>query len=32
MVPLLSAPTAMGYYPKVGMKKVDNGFIINRDK
>ena len=25
---LLSAPTAMDYYPKVGMQKIDNGFII----
>jgi len=29
---LLSAPTAMDYYPKVGFQKVDNGFIINRIK
>lgn len=29
---LLSAPTAMGYYPKVGMQKIDNGFIIKRTK
>jgi predicted N-acetyltransferase YhbS len=32
MVLLLSVPSAMEYYPKVGMKKVDNGFIINREK
>jgi N-acetylglutamate synthase-like GNAT family acetyltransferase len=32
MVLLLSVPTAMEYYPKVGMTKVDNGFIINRKK
>jgi hypothetical protein len=32
MVLLLSVPTAMEYYPKVGMKKVENGFIINRTK
>jgi ribosomal protein S18 acetylase RimI-like enzyme len=30
MVLLLSVPTAMEYYPKVGMLKVENGFIINR--
>lgn len=29
---LLSAPTAMDYYPKVGMQKIDNGFIIRRTK
>ena len=29
---LLSAPTAMEYYPKVGMQKIDNGFIIKRTK
>ena len=29
---LLSAPTAMDYYPKVGMLKIDNGFIIKRTK
>jgi len=29
---LLSAPTAMGYYPKVGFQKIENGFIINRTK
>lgn len=27
---LLSAPTAMGYYPKVGFQKIENGFIIKR--
>jgi ribosomal protein S18 acetylase RimI-like enzyme len=27
---LLSSPTAMGYYPKVGFAKIDNGFIIKR--
>lgn len=27
---LLSAPGAMDFYPKIGFKKVDNGFIINR--
>lgn len=29
---LLSAPTATDYYPKVGMQKIDNGFIIKRTK
>lgn len=29
---LLSAPAAMGYYPKVGFEKVENGFIIKRKK
>lgn len=29
---LLSAPTAIDYYPKVGMQKIDNGFIIKRTK
>ena len=29
---LLSAPTAMDYYPKVGFQGVSNGFIINRSK
>jgi predicted N-acetyltransferase YhbS len=32
MLLLLAAPTAMGYYPKVGLEKVDNGFIIRRTK
>ena len=27
---LLSAPEAMGYYPKVGFEKVENGWIIRR--
>jgi len=30
MLLLLSAPAAMGYYPKLGMETVNNGFIINR--
>jgi predicted N-acetyltransferase YhbS len=30
MLLLLSAPAAMDYYPKIGMDKVENGFIINR--
>lgn len=29
---LLSAPTAMDYYPKVGFQKIDSGFIIKRTK
>lgn len=32
MLLLLSAPTAMGYYPKVNFQKVENGFIIKRIK
>ena len=27
---LLSAPEAMGYSPKVGFEKIENGFIIKR--
>ncbi len=27
---LLSAPTAMDYYPKIGFEKIENGFIIHR--
>ena len=30
MLLLLSAPSAMEYYPKVGLEKVENGFIIKR--
>lgn len=29
---LLSAPSAMDYYPKVGFQKIENGFIIKRTK
>jgi N-acetylglutamate synthase-like GNAT family acetyltransferase len=29
---LLSAPEAMGYYPKVGFEKVENGFVIKRSR
>lgn len=29
---LLSAPEAMDYYPKVGFKAVDNGWIIERER
>lgn len=32
MLLLLSAPTAMEYYPKIGMNEVKNGFIIPRNK
>lgn len=30
MLLLLSAPDAMEYYPRVGMEKVENGWIIKR--
>ena len=30
MILLLSVPTAMEYYPKIGFLKEDRGFIINR--
>lgn len=29
---LLATPEAMGYYPKVGFDKIENGFIIPRKK
>lgn len=29
---LLAAPAAIDYYPKIGMEKADNGFIIKRTK
>lgn len=32
MILLLSVPTAMEYYPKVGFQKENRGFIINRTK
>jgi GNAT superfamily N-acetyltransferase len=32
MLLLLSAPAAMAYYPKVGLEKVENGWIIKRAK
>lgn len=32
MLLLLSAPSAIDYYPKIGFQKVDNGFIIKRTK
>ncbi len=31
MVLLLSVPTAMEYYPKIGMERLDNAFIIKRE-
>jgi ribosomal protein S18 acetylase RimI-like enzyme len=27
---LVSAPEAVGFYPKIGMESIDNGFIIKR--
>lgn len=30
MVLLLSVPTAMEYYPKIGFERLDNSFIIHR--
>ena len=32
MLLLLSAPTAMEYYPKIGMDKLDNAFMIKREQ
>lgn len=32
MLLLLSVPTAMDYYPKVGFTKQESSFIIDRDK
>ena len=32
MLLLLSAPTAMEYYPKIGMDKLDNAFMFKREK
>ena len=29
---LLAAAAAMGYYPKVGFEKIENGFIIHRKR
>jgi hypothetical protein len=28
----VEAPAAMAYYPKVGLEKVENGWIIRRTK
>ena len=32
MLLLLAAPSAIEYYPKAGLEKVDNGFIIKRNR
>jgi predicted N-acetyltransferase YhbS len=32
MVLLLSVPDALLYYPKLGMEKVESGFIFNRER
>ena len=32
MLLLLSAPTAMEYYPKIGLNKIENAFFIQRKK
>lgn len=32
MLLLLAAPTAMEYYPKIGMDKLDNAFMIKREQ
>lgn len=32
MLLLLSAPAAMEYYPKIGMDKMDNAFMIKRER
>jgi predicted N-acetyltransferase YhbS len=32
MLLLLAAPSAMDYYPKIGMEKMDNAFMIKRSK
>jgi GNAT superfamily N-acetyltransferase len=32
IVLLLSVPDALDYYPKVGLEKVNNGFIIHREQ
>ncbi len=29
---LLAAPAALEYYPKIGMDKIDNGFVIRRSE
>lgn len=29
---LLSAPGAMAYYPKLGFEKLDNGFVLRRQR
>ncbi len=32
MLLLLAAPEAMGYYPKIGFEKVENGFLMRRGR
>jgi len=32
MLLLLAAPSAMEYYPKIGMDKLDNAFMIKRER
>lgn len=32
MLVLLSAPAAMGYYPKIGLSRVENAFVIERNR
>ena len=32
MMLLLSVPTAMEYYPRVGMERLENAFILNRSQ
>jgi len=32
MLLLLAAPTAIEYYPKIGMDKLDNAFMIKREQ
>lgn len=32
MLLLLAAPAAMEYYPKIGMDKIDNAFMIKREE
>lgn len=32
MLLVLSAPDAMGFYPKIGMEPVDNGWVIKRTR
>ena len=32
MLLLLAAPSAMEYYPKIGMDKLDNAFMIKREQ
>ena len=32
MVLLLSVPSAMDYYPRIGMERLDSAFLIRRDR